>query len=53
MEIIRSVSKIGDSFVIKLDKDTRRLLKITKVGQKIAVKEVENNESPEDIEDIE
>ena len=53
MEIVRIVSKIGDSWVVKLDKDTRKLLKIEKVGQKISVKEVENNEPPEDIKDIE
>ena len=53
MEIIRIVSKIGDSWVIKLDKDTRKLLKITKVGQRIAVKEAENNEPPEDIKNVE
>ena len=53
MEIIRLVSKLGDSWVVRLDKETRKLLGITEVGQKIIVKEVANNESPEDIKHVE
>jgi hypothetical protein len=35
MQIPRTVSKYGDSWVIKLDKQTRDILGITAVGQTV------------------
>jgi len=38
MEIPRLVEKLGGSWVIKLDRVTRKQLKITEVGQSVLLK---------------
>jgi hypothetical protein len=45
-EIIGFVTKYGDSWVVKLDKTTRKLLKISEVGQRVIIKE---DTAPEDL----
>ncbi len=41
MEVPKPVSKIGDSWVIKLDKDTRKMLGIKEVGEVCIIRKKE------------
>ena len=47
VEIPRIVEKLGGSWVIKLDKSTRQMLKITEPGQTIILKEDIDNDPNE------
>lgn len=52
MEIPRNVSKLGGSWVIKLDTQTRQLLKIEKEGDVIILKKKEEEKTnPPNVEE--
>ena len=49
VEVPRIVKKFGSSWVIVLDKETRKLLNITEIGQSVILKSEDTNYESEEI----